>query len=457
MFGSRLLSRLLFTVFVIYAASRLGPDLFGAFSFVLALVELLSSVGDMGLTRYGARELIRHPERKAGLAGEIFVLQVLTSVVFSLVGVIVIIALAPPAPKLQLLLLGMMAIFMSCFVNTAESVLIASQNFFYSSLFNFLDRLVFVALGLIALSTGASVIIVMWCFVAGVVLESLMRMVFAIRKVTTLSFRFPARNLLIMFGASIPFAIGAVASMVFLRVNVIILGFLEDDAAVGIFNVAYTIFLPVMWIPVILARTMLPGFTEAYQRDPDAARRNSWQWYRLLAMLGIPAAMTVTLLAGPALSFFPSDFSGSITVLIILMWSVPMMVTSTMDFVILQVVDQEKLAARVLIAVAAVTVALNFVLIPLLGINGAAIATLGGTAVRQALFYRGVYLHFIHRHIAILFVKPAIAGLAMAAVALPMWSYNHWLASVVALAAYAAVILMTGGVRPQEIKALLRS
>ena len=457
MFGSRLLSRLLFTVFVIYAASRLGPDLFGALSFVLALVELLSSMGDMGLTRYGARELIRHPEKKARLGGEIFALQVLTSVVFCLAGVIVIIALSPPDPKLQLLLLGMIAIFMSCFVNTAESALIATENFFYSSLFNFLDRLVFVALGFIALSAGASVIAVMWCFVAGVVIESVFRMIFVVRKITSFSFRFPARNLVGMFLASMPFAIGAVASMVFLRINVIILGLLEDDSAVGIFNVAYTLFLPVMWIPVTLARTMLPGFTEAFERDKNAARLNSWQWYRLMAMLGIPGAMTISLLAGPALSFFPTDYSGSVTVLIILIWSVPLMVTSTMDFVILQVVDQERLTARILIAVAALTAALNFILIPPFGIKGAAVATLGGTAFRQVLFYRGIYLHFIHKHIAILFVKPVIAGLAMAAVALPVWRFNPWLASAAGLVVYGAAILITGGVRLSEIRTVLRS
>lgn len=456
-FGSRLLSRLLSTVFIIYAAARLGADLFGAFSFVLALVELLSSIGDMGLTRYGVRELLRRPDKQATLVGEIFALQVLTSIVFTVVGVIAIFVVQPPEPKLELLLLGIGAIFMSCFINTAESVLIAGQNFFYSSLFNFLNRLVFVALGLAALFAGASVIVVMVTYIAGVIVESVLRMYYVLKKVTALSFRFPARDLYDMFMGSVPFAMGAIASMVFLRASVIILGLLMNDASVGVFNVAYTIFLPVMWVPVILSRTMWPGFTEIYQKDHDAARANSWQWYRLLAMLGIPAAMTVSLLAAPVLSLFPADFSGSITVLIILIWSVPMMVTSTMDFVILQVVDQEKLVARILIEVSVATVALNFIFIPLWGINGAAIATLLGTGYRQVLFYRGIYQHFMHKHVAVLFVKPLIAGAAMTVFAVALWSYNHWLVCVASLVIYGAVIFMTKAVRPRELKALLRS
>ncbi|MCL4472652.1 MAG: flippase [Actinobacteria bacterium] len=456
-FGSRLFSRLLYTVFVIYAASRLGPDAFGAFSFVLAIVELLSSIGDMGLTRYGARELIRYPGRKAELGGVILSLEVLTSVAFVAIGVIGVLLLVPASEKQDLLLLGMIPIFLSGFINTAESAFISSQNFFYSSLFNLLDRIVFVALGIAALLAGASVIVVMWCYVAGVVVEAVLRMGFVLKKITSFSFKFPRQQLKEMLIASLPFAIGAAASMIFLRVNIIALGLLEEYSAVGIFNVAYTLFVPFIWVPVTLARTTLPGFTEIYVRDPDAARMNSWQWYRLMAMLGIPGAMAISLMAGPALSHFSSAYAGSSTVLIILIWSLPMMLTTSVDFNVLQVVDKERLAARALVLVAVATAVLNFILIPPFGINGAAFATVGGTAVRQWLFYMAVRKHFLKKHTAVLFVRPIIGGLAMAAVALPLWRYNPWLATVAALMVYPVVIMLIGGVKPAELKALLRS
>ncbi|HDY69834.1 MAG TPA: hypothetical protein ENH54_02745, partial [Actinobacteria bacterium] len=105
--GSRLLSRVLFTVFFIYAASLLGPELFGALSFTLVTVELLSSIGDLGITRYAARELVRHWDNKELLAGEVLFLQGLTSVIISLGGLLVILAWQPQYPKLQMLLLAM--------------------------------------------------------------------------------------------------------------------------------------------------------------------------------------------------------------------------------------------------------------------------------------------------------------------------------------------------------------
>jgi len=455
-FGSRVLSRVLYTIFFLFAASRLGPELFGLISLVMALVELLSSIGDMGLGRYGARALIRQWDKRAMLSGEILVLQVLTSIVFSVGGIIVVLALAPSAPKLQLMLLGMIAVFLSGFINAAESVFIAGQKFFYSAFLNFFNRLVFVVLGFVALSMGASVVTVMWCFLAGLALEAVCRLVLVARKITPFSFKFPLVQLRIILFASLPFALGAIANMIFLRVNILALGILEEDTAVGVFNVAYTLFIPFIWIPVTLSRTTLPGFTEMYHRDPDAARQNSWQWYRLMAILGIPLALTVTLLAGPMLSYI-EGYEGSATVFAILIWSVPAMLVSSIDFNILQVVDQEKLTARLLVWVAITTVVLNFILIPIYGINGAAIATVGGTVLRQVLFYRGVRKHFMMKHTAVLFIQPFMSGLVMAAVALLLWQISPWLATGAGLMAYAAAILITGSVRISEIKTLLRS
>ncbi len=65
---------------------------------------------------------------------------------------------------------------------------------------------------------------------------------------------------------------------------------------------AYTLVTPLHWFPVILARTTFPGLAGLYQHDPGAARLNSWQWYRLLLLIGVTAAVTVNLMAGTVLS-----------------------------------------------------------------------------------------------------------------------------------------------------------
>jgi len=453
--GSRLLSRLVYILFFIYAASHLGPELFGALAFALATVELLSAIGDLGLTRYGARELVRDWDNRSLIAGEVLVLQLLSSLVLSLAGLVLVIVWNPSYPKNQLLLLGLVAILVSGLVNTAETLFIAGRRFFFSALFTFVGRVIYVGIGLAALLADASVVMVMWAFVIGVMVESALRIVYTVVAITPFSMKIPWRKLKHMVREMIPFAVAAVANIAFLRVSVMILEFLDGDVAVGVFSVASTIFMPLIWIPLILNRTMFPGLTEDYEKSPQQARYSIWQWYRLMALLGIPVSLAICLLAPPALSYFPEGYSNSAGVLQILIWSLPLMLLMSISFNILQIINRERSAARAQVLGTLVGIAANFILIPSLGVYGAALATVIGAAVIEVQFYHDVHVNFLNgKHMISLLIHPVMGGVAMVAVALILFGLSPWLATAAGLLAYALTILVTGGVRLSEIRSL---
>ncbi|MHB1389981.1 MAG: flippase [Thermoleophilia bacterium] len=454
--SSKLFSRLAYTAFVIYAAARLGPAVFGALSFALVMVELGASIGDMGLTRYGSRELVRHWEDRAVLSGIILVLELLTSLVFSVGGIaLVMLAVSEPVQR-DLLLLGMGAVMLSGLVNTAESIFIATENFFYASLFNVTGRLAFIGAGTLVIMRDAPVAWVMLCYIGGVALESAMRMYFVRRKFTWFSLGFSGSQLFSMLRRSMPFALAAAASIVFLQAGVIILRLLADDVAVGVFNVANTLFLPFVWITVTLGRTTFPSLVALYNTDPDAARRSTWQWYRLMSAAGIPAAALVMVLAPPLLSHFPQGYEQSGAVLQILIWSLPLMLISTIDFNILQVVNQEAALSRALLATTVITIIMGFILISLYDIKGAALAVLGGSVIRFLQFHIHVRQSFMKVNMLRLLFRPALAGLAMIAASLALRDINIWAAAVVGTVVYGCMILATGAVRVRELKALAR-
>ncbi len=456
--GSRFLSRILYIVFFIFAAARLEPELFGILAFALATVELLSSVGDLGLTRYGARELVRDWDNRPVLSGQILVLQVVTSLFFSLGGLALVLLVRPDDPKFTLLLLGMVAILLSGLVNTTETIFLAGQKFFFSALFTFIGRCIYVGIGFAALAAGASVVMVMWGFIIAMVVESLLRLAAVIKTVTPISFGFSGGELWKMFIATLPFAVAAAANIIFLRVNVLVLELLEGDVAVGVFTVAFTLFSPFVWLPLILNRTLFPGLTEDVINAPDKARDNTWQWTRLMAIAGIPAALTITLLAGPVLAYFPEGYENSAGVLQILIWALPLLLLISIGFNIMQIIDRERAAARVQVAGAVVNTAANFALIPFFGIKGAAMAMVVAAASIELLTYRDLHAHFLKgKHMTGLFIRPAVGGLVMAGAALALYGFNPWLATVAGLAAYAGTILITGGVSPSELKSLMGS
>lgn len=454
--GFKLLSRALSFGFMIYAAARLGPELFGALSVALVTVELLAGVGDLGITRYGARELLRHWDERAVLAGEILSLQVVTTLLLAAGGAALVILYHPGYPNYQLLLLSLAAFAVFSVIATSESLFTASQKFFYSAVLTFAGRLIYVAIGILALSMGYSVVLVMWGYVAAVGAEALVRLVLVTRCVTPISPCFSGRALWRMLRATAPFAVVGIASILSYRLNLMILEFIRGDAAAGIYNVAFTLFSPFVWIGIILSTTAFPGFARIYARDVGAARLNGWQWYRLVAIAGLPIALAVSLVSPAVLAWFPKGYQDSAYILIVLIWSLPPMLLSTIDVNILQVADRQNDVAHGQVLGAIVTAVLSLALVPMLGGLGAALAALSATIAMELFIHLKVRRHFMERTAAALFIRPLLAAAAMGAAALALMQVNVWLAAAAGLIVYSVAIFATGAVKPWEIRALFR-
>ncbi|MHB8168332.1 MAG: oligosaccharide flippase family protein [Thermoleophilia bacterium] len=458
MLGFQVLSRFVSAVFLIYAASTLGPEMFGVLSFVLVTVELLCTVGDLGITRYGARQLVRNWDSgKEVLSAEILVLQVLTSLAFTLVGLLLVFVSPVSYPKMQMLMLGLLTFFLYGVINTTESIFVATQRFFYSAFFSFLGRLIYVGAGMALLISGRSVVYVMLAFLLGTLIEAGCRVVLVVRKFTSFSFNFPIVRIWRLLVLTFPFALAGIAGIVALRINVIILEFLKGDAEVGFYNVAFSLLTPIILLTSVLNLISFPGLTEAYHRNSDEVRHSVRRWYRLMALAGIPLAMTASLLVKPVLSHFTVRYISSASILTILVWTLPIALITAIDFNVLQVIDKERVAAIGTVISAVGVAALSFILVPLYAGMGAA------AAIVIAFFIEEVFLHlkvrdYLTKKLALsLFLGPAFGGLVMGLVALLALTWNIWLVTALALVAYIAVILLTGTVRPSEIKLLARS
>ncbi len=454
--GFKILSRILSVVFLIYAASHLGPELFGALSFVLVTVELLNSLGDLGITRYGARELVRYWDNKEVWAGKIMAIQVLTSVPFVVVATALVFYYHPSYPKLQLLLIGIAAFFLFSLISTTESVFTASQKFFYSAFFTFIGRFTYLVIGISVLAAGGSVVLVMWAYLIGVIVEVSLRLLLVSSKITGFSFHFPVKDLWRMLVATFPFALVAISVVFGYRINLMILEFFKGDVATGIFNIAFTLYMPFTFIAIILSTTTFPIFVELCRKDKVTGKKVLWQWYRLFALTGIPAAVAVTLAADSVLKILPASYHGSSTMLIILVWSVPFMLFIRLDLNILQAIDKMRAVVNGTVLGAIVTTAFSFILIPFYGGVGAAIAAVIPYVI-QAFYYQWVVnKRFTHQFAFPLLLRPVLGGLAMAALGLILFSLNVWLAVATGFLAYLAVILATGALRMSEIKAMAR-
>ncbi len=447
---ARLFARLASLPFQLYAAARLGVPLFGVFAFTLASVEMLSALGDMGLSRFGARELVRHEDRRAPLAGMILVMQILASALLTVVVLAVLVAVPPGPTKRDVLLLGLAAAFVSSFIFTTDTIFTAYQRFSASAVFAVAGRVVYLAAGFAALKAGYSVVAVTGAFLLGYLIESALRMAYSGSRLTSFSFGFSRRELTQVVRGTAPFALSAIATLVYFRVDTLIMEWLRGDIAVGIYNAAYSFFAFFVWAPIILARTLLPGLTRRFASDPADGEAATWFWYRAVGLAGVPLAFTVTMIAGPLIrTLMPSAFAGSIVTLQILIWSIPMLMMVTVGFNTLVVTDRERAAAGSTVVTAIIITILDFFLIHYFGVRGAAVAMVAATAIWLFQVHRLLGRVLAPGHGAAgAFGLPVAAGLLMAAAAVLTSGLGVWVSLAAGLAAYAAATGLGGALRP---------
>jgi len=440
---ARLFARLSSVPFLLYAAASLGPSLFGVFSFTLVTVEMLSALGDFGLSRYGIRAIVREEQQQARLAGIILTLQLLASVVLTALALVGLALLSPESTKRDVLLLGLVAAFLSSFVFATDTVFTAFKRFGASAVMTVIGRAVYLAAGFTAVGLGYSVVAVMMAFLLGMAVESLLRMIYTAARVTPFSFGFSAGELWAVAQGTLPFTVTAIATLVYFRADMLILEVIKGDASVGIYSAAYSFFSFFVWVPIILTRTLLPGLTRRFADEPQEAERVSWFWYRTVGIGGVPVAFAVTMLAGSVINLLmPAAYSDSVITLQILIWSIPTLMMVSVGFNALVVTNNEKPAARTTVATAVIIVALDFALIPFLDVKGAAIAMVVSTALWLVqvhwLLARNVLA--AGHGLAGAFARPVVGGALMAGAALLAAPLGLWVALGAGLVVYAGVI-----------------
>jgi O-antigen/teichoic acid export membrane protein len=407
---------------MLYMAATFKPSLFGIFSFVIITVEIMSSVGDVGLTRFGARALIRDEIDRERMTGIFLSIQMLTSVVLMALGYATLFIISPEEMKKELFMVALLTLFFSSFIYTTETVFTAEKRFGTSALFQVLGKVVYLVLGFTALLLGYSAMAVIIALVIGMAVESVARMIYMRLRITTLSGAYSVEEFMHVVKGTIPFAVSGIAVLVYYRADIIILGLIKGDYEVGIYSAAYSFFTFFFWMPVILSRTLLPGLIERYKQEREAALRSSIEWYRSVIFGGIAIAFTITVMAQFIFDLLlpAGDYQESILVLQILIWSMPLLMMVSVGINALVMTSLERASAATTVVTMVAVIILDLALIPSYGVNGAAVAMLIATAIwaLQGLWLLKRRVWRERTSIAQLFLLPFIGLAAVAAAGL---------------------------------------
>jgi len=255
----------------------------------------------------------------------------------------------------------------------------------------------------------------------------------------------------------VPYALAAIAGLIYFRLGVILLGYVSSDEQVGLYSTAFRITEVLAAAPFIIVSAGFPILARAARDDDERLRYGLQRLFDASLLLG--GAVVVPLVVGARFAISAiapiSEFGGSVVVLQLQAVAIVFtFLVATFSFALLSLKRFRTLLWCNIVALVTAAV-LTPALGPVLGAKGAAIATTSAEAVLSVAYVVGlarVRPDLVPR-IGILprLLVAAAAGLAMALLGLPVF-VEAALAGLV----YVGLAYALRAVPPELVNALLR-
>lgn len=372
----------------IWLARYLGPENFGIFSYVLAFVGLFGFLANLGVNELLARDLVATPEKRDKLMGTAFIINLIGG-----------------------FLAVVLTIFASQFLvgNNLAKILIAiwSTNFLISAFavpsvffranvqakFNSLTQIICIIVSslmkvaLIIFDAGIIWLMAIYIFdyIFGVSLY------FYFYKKSGLNFRdwsFDKDIFKSFLSVSWLLMLSSVATSIYMKIDQVMIGSYLDNIAVGLYAAAVKLVEVWYFIPLLICNSLFPAIVNARKDSLVKYYDRLNNLYLLLFLLAIFIALPLSLISPWLVKIlYGANYLGSITILQIYVWSG---IGLFLNFGISQqllVENRIKLLFILNLVGMVVNVILNIILIPKIGVNGAALATLVSYLIGPALFF----------------------------------------------------------------------
>ncbi len=280
-----------------------------------------------------------------------------------------------------------------------------------------------------------------------------------------------------MLGVSGPLMINHLLATIFWRIDVWLLRPLAGAVSVGLYSASLKYLDGLNIIPSTFTFAIFPLMSRYAKKDGEGLLRSYILSIRLLLMISLPLAATITLLAEPLIYVLGgAEFlnvpdtvqilgreisyrGGSALALQVIIWSIPIGFVNSVTQFVLIAVDQQRYLTRAFVLGVVFNVVGNLLLIPTFGYLGAAVVTILSEFSLLIPFYWSVKRHVGPAPWAGLVWRPLLAMLAMIAVMIGLLGLglNLWLTLIPGWGVYVVVLAVVGGFQGEDMAVVLRA
>jgi len=394
----------------------LGKDLMGVYYLFLAYYGIFNMIGDGGFGQAAVKRISEGKEQNEYLTA-----YATLRVLLIIVSTLLLLVLSPFFVDIQeynLIPWIIAALAAACFGHTITSGVYGLGHVGINNVAGGISEFFRILIQVAAVLLGFSVYGLCGGLIVGIIISGILCLKYFTFKPAKFSFRHISS--LATYGFWI-FLIGT-GSIVFAYSDTIFIGYFMTNGDVGVYRTAYQFTSISIFICAAIAGTLTPKISHwSANNQMEKIAPVITRGITFSLILAIPVAMGGILLSERLLYYFyGADFAEGATVCSLLLIMQIVAVFISLMGVALTASDHARQSFYATATAAILNIILNIILIPILGINGAAIATLISYTLNAILIS-----HFLKRYITIRFELLPIAHIIIASLVMGLFVFIY--------------------------------
>ncbi len=390
-FAGLIANQLILLFVTVMLARYLGETLFGRLSFSIVFVGYFAALVDLGTKPIIIREISREREKASAIIGNSLLLKIALAFLAILLVNLSAVLIRFPAHTIILINIMSCNLFLSPKFPTIrsvyESLFQADLSMGYPMLIRVLDGVILAGLVVSVMYLNGSLNSIAFVYVVSAI-PGLLLTILLVRRRIRLRFSVDLKFWRWMIIQSAPIAFYGVFTLLYKRIDVLMLSLMKGDDAVGYYSAAYRLTDPLTFISASIVISLFPLMSKYHKTSRENLVRICNFGIKSLLLLALPMCITITVLGERIISLlYGSRYLPSVPVLQILIWGEGFIFLNffLMNFII--AIEKQKLVTYAAMAMCVVNVFLNYQLIPRWGVVGACFTAVLTQCIGFSIWY----------------------------------------------------------------------
>lgn len=374
--GCKIVQSLMALIIATLSARYLGPSNYGLISYAASIVAFVAPLAQLGIRNVLVEEIVSNPKREGEVLGTTIVISLIASV-FCAAGCVAFVAVANAGERVTLIVCALYSI--SLVFQMLEMIQYWYQAKLlsrYTSVTSLVSYFICSLYKIFLLVTKQSI----YCFAISYSLDFLIISVVLLIIYSNignqrLSFSWSTGKRLI--NRSKYYIVSSMMITIFSQTDKIMLKTMVGNSETGYYSIAITCVNLTNFVFLAIIDSFRPVIFESKKTDDRSFRKNMTLLYSVIIYMGLAQSLFLMIFAKPVVSIlYGAAYLPAIPILQILVWYTAFSYMGTVRNIWMLAEEKQKYLWIINTLGASLNVIGNFILIPLLGACGAAIASL---------------------------------------------------------------------------------